>query len=170
MSRTLNLHYPRTRKSKCHLGLPSLQTVSALIAPAHPRTRRAFFQYYTLDRYAARRSFRRPRGTPTPGRRDPCILPPIAALYNITALRLRMKRVVSTACAQPPYSPIILQFSNRHSPIVTYHLLFPKVDSNSAEFPKSQNPHRATHLPMPAQTADRQESRPLRPRPSRPSG
>ena len=35
---------------------------------------------------------------------------------------------------------------------------------------KSQIPHHATRLPMPAQTADRQESRPLRPRPSRPSG
>src|SRR6266496_1545527 len=51
-------------------------------------------------------------------------------------------------------------------PIPIYHSTIPTTDLNSVEFPESQNPHRAVHLPMPAQTADRQGSRPPRPRPS----
>src|ERR1043165_6889411 len=60
----------------------------------------------------------------------------------------------------------------KHPLKTTSHSPTPTTDSNSAEFPKSQNPHRAkrAHLPMPAQTADQQGSRPLRPPPSRPLG
>src|SRR5687768_10918452 len=63
---------------------------------------------------------------------------------------------------QPPiiYSPIS---TLSYSPT-------PTIDSNSAEFPKSQNLHHITRLQVPVQTADPQGSRPLRLRLSRPSG
>jgi hypothetical protein len=47
---------------------------------------------------------------------------------------------------QPPISPKILQSTNS---LISYSST-PTTDSNSTEFPESQNPHRVRRLPTPA--------------------
>ncbi len=68
---------------------------------------------------------------------------------------------------QPPS----LQITNIQSLVSNLsYSQFPTTDSNSTESPKSQNQYCATHLPIPVQTTDPQESRLLRLHLSRPSG